>query len=300
MWSEEEMRDIPDEPPVRGPRVARTTAGTLRAELAMRNVRLAAGLAHELTRGRTPAVVYGPAEASHGNFINASWQRICARPEWARRLDKAHTAGKQAQATGPDERRRRWAELDTAASSDALLMNVFCYPRVLAGRLGALLGVDARGVPEFGVRAGAGLTRGHVDRTEIDMRLGDLLVEAKLTESDFQTAPVRLLERYDRFAEVFARDGLEIGTRGVRSYQLVRGVLAADAAGARFCVLCDARRGDLVEDWFRVMGAVRLGGLRARLRLLTWQEIAASVPRPLRIFLAQKYGIMSGPAQPTL
>ena len=293
MWCEEEMREIEEVRPVRRTG-ARSMAGAVRMGIAERNFIRAKGFEHELTRGGTPTVIYAPGQGGHGNFVEASYRRILARPEWARRLTKAHTGKGQAGRTGAQEEVRGWRELDAATSSDALLMNVFCYPRVLGKGLAALLGVE-RGVEvEFGVRAGAVLERGLMDRTEIDMRLGGLLVEAKLTEGDFGRAPMRMVERYVRFAEVFDAEALEVGARGVVGYQLVRGVLAAEAAGAGFCVMCDGRRRDLVEEWYGVMRAVRNYEVRSRLRLVTWQEIARVVPVGLRGFLVEKYGIEAG------
>ena len=63
----------------------------------------------------------------------------------------------------------------------------------------------------------------------------------------------------------------------VSGYQLIRGVLAAYATGGSFCVFCDARRPDLIENWYSVMRAVRSCVLRCRLQLLTWQELATGV-----------------------
>ena len=292
IWSEEEMRELEPSPPVQKPCRVASRAGMVRAEVSARGV--ASGRAHELTRGAMPSVVFAPEAEAHGNFIDASYRRILENPEWARRLRKAHTAKRQARPSGAEEETRAWRELDAASSSDALLMNVFCYPRVLGSNgLRALLGVGAQDAIEFGLRASAKLARGHVDRTEIDMRIGNLLVEAKLTETDFQCAPIRLLERYLAFDEVFDRELLEVTARGVRSYQLVRGVLGAHAAEARFAVFCDARRSDLQEEWFSVMRAVRSCEMQARLRLVTWQEIARCVPKRLQVYLREKYGILA-------
>jgi hypothetical protein len=77
----------------------------------------------------------------------------------------------------------------------------------------------------------------------------------------------------------------------IPNYQLIRGVLAAYATGGSFCVLCDARRPDLIEDWYSIMRAVRSRVLRCRLQLLTWQELTAMLSRSLHRFLAEKYGI---------
>ena len=68
----------------------------------------------------------GKEPLQHGNFLDASYRAICRNPEWARRLQKAHS---QRQAL-PEERRAEAMELDSCTSSDALLMNVFCYPGV--------------------------------------------------------------------------------------------------------------------------------------------------------------------------
>jgi hypothetical protein len=150
-------------------------------------------------------------------------------------------------------------------------------------------------VPEFGWKPRTplhgGKRDGMTDNTEVDMRVGDLLVEAKLTESDFQTARPSLIERYRDAEDVF--DVAELPMRGGRvlGYQLIRGTLAAYASGCSFCVVCDARRPELVEIWYAVMRAVRSFEFRCRLKLLTWQELAGVVPRELSEFLAEKYGI---------
>ena len=290
-WDEELMCDV--EPEARAQRAGKSSQGNgLRGEVNARNLARAADLQHELTRGSTPSVVYAPAGNAHGNFLDASYRRIMADPAWSKRLAKVHTAKRQARPAGEREEVRTWRELDAATSSDALLMNVFCYPRVLSRELCGLLGVTAGSRPEFGYKPRVPLVRSLVDASEIDMRLEGLMVEAKLTEADFQTAPMRLVERYLGFDEVFERDALEVGRQGVRSYQLIRGAMAAWASGQRYCVLCDERRPDLIDAWFAVMGAVRSCDVRARLRLLTWQEIARTVPMALRAFLAEKYGIV--------
>ncbi len=284
IWDEAEMRQIEIAPPSRCGQGLATALRTQVGALA-RNL----GKPHQATMGA--AVVFEPGATSHGNFIEASYRRIMAHPEWARRLDKVHSAKRHARPAGADERIRIWRELDAATSSDALLMNIFCYPRVFTPALRALIGVSGREPIEFGVRSEAPLAGGLVNTTEIDMRLGDLLVEAKLTETDFQCASPRLAERHSAFDQVFSRDLLEVTPRGVRSYQLLRGVLAAHAAGGRFCVICDGRRTDLIADWFQVIRAVRGFDLQSRLLLVTWQEIAAVVPRRLQTFLQAKYGI---------
>ena len=274
------------------------TGVSLRTELSLRGMRFAAahGLAYERTDGAVPGILFARKEdGGHGNFHPRAYEAICARAEWKRRLQKVHTAHKRMRARAD----WRWMELDCANSSDALLMNVFCHPGVMecAGAR-AMLGIAPDAVPEFGVKPRTPLqggkrenTEGKTDNTEVDMRVGDLLVEAKLTESDFQSARLALVERYRDLREVFDVEELPMRGGRVIGYQLIRGTLAAYASGCSFCVLCDARRPELVETWYAVMRAVRLSDLRCRLKLLTWQELAGVVPLELREFLAEKYGI---------
>ena len=125
------------------------------------------------------------------------------------------------------------------------------------------------------------------------MLLGDCMVEAKLTETGFQQARPALVQRYRDLEEVFDVDLLPRrgADGGYAEYQLIRGVLAAHAREQRFLVLCDGRRMEMGESWFRVMRAVRGWELRDRLRLLTWQELAVELPSTLGRFLEEKYGI---------
>jgi hypothetical protein len=78
----------------------------------------------------------------------------------------------------------------------------------------------------------------------------------------------------------------------IQGYQLIRNVLAAYASDAGFCVLCDARRPDLIEIWYSVLAAVHSYTFATRLKLLTWQELAPTIPQDLQQFLEVKYGIL--------
>jgi len=211
--------------------------------------------------------------------------------------------------------------------------------------------VDEEAPPVFGWKARVPLKNGHFDRTEVDMRLGSLLVEAKLTEGDFQSKAAAVVESYRDFDEVFDRERLprvQLATKrrreavefpedysqeyeepiletgsaarvtvpelsallletapyiaaadsraeepGYASYQLIRNALAAYALGGSFCVVHDERRPDLREAWFAVMAAVKSAELRVRLKVLTWQELAGTLPEGLQDFLDRKYGIVA-------
>jgi hypothetical protein len=177
-------------------------------------------------------------------------------------------------------------------SSDALLMNVFCYPGVTRRReLSLILGNETGALPEFGFKPRVPLISGFTERTEIDMKLGTVLFEAKLTESGFQTQKAEIVEGYSDLKEVFDCRKLPRHGRDYKSYQLLRNVLAAYALNMSFCVLLDARRPDLIEDWYAVMKCVRSTDLRTRCKILTWQELSAALPKQLQAFLDLKYGI---------
>jgi hypothetical protein len=321
-----------------------TCAAALRRELAARNREYARGFPHVESYGDDPVVVYAPGEQGHGNFLGSAYRAILEHPQWARRLNKVHAQGR-ALPKWTEDPYRKWRELDSCMSSDALLMNVFCTPGVAQSpAVRGMLGIHEKSGPEFGWKAKVPLQSGLFDRTEVDMRWGDLLVEAKLTESDFQTRKAEVVEAYRDFDAVFDRELLprievlavrrrtaeefhegysqeweetaglsieEVSETGrefraglvaeaqalarrearYQSYQLIRNVLAAHAVGARFCVICDERRPDLIEAWFDVIRAVRSAEMRTRLKVLTWQELAEMLPADLRKFLALKYGI---------
>jgi hypothetical protein len=175
-------------------------AGELRRELGARNRLWSQGRAHVESYGAQPVIVYGPDGERHGNFFDASYAAILARPEWMRRFDKIHAQGR---ALPKAESGRRWRELDSSMSSDALLMNVFCAATPAVRRA---LGVDPDAEPMFGWKARVPLASGRFDRTEVDMRWGDLLVEAKLTEGDFETRAASIVEGYRDFDAVFERE----------------------------------------------------------------------------------------------
>lgn len=279
------------------------TSEMLRAELSARSRDLARTqkLLYDLSPGTNPVVIFGRDEQGrHGNFHPDSYSHICANPDWARRLTKVHTASRRVRARADWQ----WMELDSANSSDALLMNIFCHPGVfydggLNSRVALLLNVDAGSQPCFGINPGVPLRGGksnrvyRVDRTEIDLHLGNLFIEAKLTETGFQNARLRLIERYRDLETVFDVSRLPWTADGiVQGYQLIRNVLAAFASDASFCLLSDARRRDLIEVWYSVLSAVHYPSFAWRLKLLTWQELAAALPQDLQQFLDVKYGIV--------
>ena len=271
-------------------------AAQLRNEIAERAVQYARDNALRFRRSHYEAgsVVFIPSDdgARHGNFHPASYRRILRRPMWRKRLGKALTVTERLRDCAGE---RRLCELDSCCSSDALLMNIFCHPHVARSpAVLGMLGIQQPAVPIFGWRARVPLIDGKFDRTEVDMKLGSLLVESKLTEGSFESCAVERMNAYADFREVFRLADLPRYHREYRCYQLLRNVLAAKAHNASFCLITDARRKDLIEDWFRVLSAIRPLELRVACKLLTWQELAEALPTPLRRFLDLKYGIGAG------
>lgn len=234
-----------------------------------------------------PVILFRSVDEHHGNFIDATYRVIRDNPAFLERLGKRHTQARQL----PQQFQGDACELDSSNSSDALLMNIFCYPEIENSRVREVLGLDRWATPAFGVRFRvAGETGPAV--TELDMTFStELAVEAKLTERKFQQASVDLVMRYHNLQEVFAVDSLPRCRKGFESYQLIRSVLALHERGGRFIVLYDQRRPDLLKLWEAVVHAIRIPDLRERCSALTWQEIAATVPEALQVFLVGKYGI---------
>ena len=176
-------------------------AAQLRRELAVRNRDWARARLHVETYGTESVIVYAPDGEHHGNFFDPAYAAILQRKDWLRRLKKAHTGRRSL-----PRAERQWCELDSSTSSDALLMNVFCTPRVLESPVvrNALGVEDEEAGAVFGWKARVPLKNGRTDTTEVDLRWGSLLIEAKLTESDFQTRAAAVVESYRDFEEVFS------------------------------------------------------------------------------------------------
>jgi hypothetical protein len=177
-------------------------------------------------------------------------------------------------------------------------MNIFCYPGVTRRpEVCRILGLEPGNVPEFGFMPRVPLVSQAKERTEIDMKLGHLLFEAKLTEADFQVERAELVERYRDFREIFGCRQLPRSGKKYLSYQLIRNVLAAHALKLDFCTLIDSRRPDLIEQWYSIVSCLTSVAIRGRCKLLTWQELTACLPAALQGFLKVKYGIAAAKGQ---
>jgi hypothetical protein len=88
-------------------------------------------------------------------------------------------------------------------------MNIFCHSRCSErGPLSSFLSLETNADLIFGYKPRISTIGGRMDCAEIDLRIGDLMIEAKLTETDFQVARFELAERYSDFHAVFDPDRL--------------------------------------------------------------------------------------------
>ncbi len=231
----------------------------------------------------------------HGNFCRESFAAITHQPTWMDRLKKPHTGGTRCFLDADAAAAR---ELDSCTSSDALAMNVFCHlPGIGNQALAWMFGFDQLPEPDFGFKGNLPFAAGGIEprSTEIDLRLHSpirtVLAECKLTEADFTARPRAHVERYAAFTETFDVAHLPQKDGQFLHYQLIRNVLAARFHEASFFLICDQRRPDLQEAFAEVVSVIADPQLRLRCSVITWQQIAATLPMSLRAFLAEKYGI---------
>src|ERR1700741_4808307 len=98
-----------------------TWAARLRAELAMRNHLYACSHPHVESYSSNPVIVYAPEEGRHGNFYPPARGALDAHAKGILLFDKIHAQGGSLPRPQIDPE-RKWRELDSCMSSDALLM----------------------------------------------------------------------------------------------------------------------------------------------------------------------------------
>jgi hypothetical protein len=71
-------------------------------------------------------------------------------------------------------------------------MSIFCHPDVMTSTsVRAMLGIESEATPDFGFKPRTPLHNGKRDNTEIDMKLDQLLVEAKADRVGFPVGEVQ-------------------------------------------------------------------------------------------------------------
>jgi hypothetical protein len=211
------------------------------------------------------------------NFLTSSYMNIQKNPQWKFRTSKVHANLKDGT-----------LEMQSSNSSDALLMNIFCNPGVEKwSGLHNLLHID----PSSGIEFGWNPTFENeiLHPTEIDMKIGNIIFESKLTEESFTEKDKKIVERYPNFHAVFDSHFLESSEVGYKHYQLIRNILTVYKYDFSFSILVDETRTDLIRALYNVIEAIKEPEVRNRVSFFTWQEIAAVCGTELKDYLQQKY-----------
>jgi Restriction Endonuclease associating with ARP len=229
------------------------------------------------------AIIFDDIKSS---FNKKSFKSINTKKKgWLKRLGKKHSQVKGTK------------EMQSSNSSDALLMNIFCHPKISDWKgVCNLFGDTPIKNIKFGINPENLLKEGKEEETptEIDMVInGEIYCEAKLTEKDFTQVAVDKMKKYDMFDKVFDIDILPVTKKNeFDNYQLLRNILAAKTDGKRFILICDARRPDLIRHLLDTVSCIRDIDLRTRCSFICWQDIAQKCGKDLRVFLEQKYSIV--------
>lgn len=212
------------------------------------------------------------------NFHPKSFYNIKKHEHWNLRLKKFHSYFN-----------KEVSELQSSNSSDALLMNIFCHPNIKSWKgIRDLLNIEKDQEIIFGWK-GIDFENETRYKTEIDMKIGNCIFEAKLTESDFTKKDLSIVLKYKHIHDVFDIDKLIVDKDKVKNYQLIRNVLAAHKCNCTFKVILDERRIGLIRELFETVAAVKDNDLRSRIGFVTWQEIGSSCGEDLKNYLKKKY-----------
>ncbi|MDD2276944.1 MAG: hypothetical protein PHP56_10475 [Smithellaceae bacterium] len=212
-------------------------------------------------------------------FHPASFDAIKKNIDWFARLDKHH------------QNISNIKEMQSSNSSDALLMNIFCHPKLATWEgVADILGFYPL-KPTFGEKPKIYKEGTDGDMTEIDMSLCDTFVEAKLTEEDFTDKDISEVLKYKNFKMHFHVDYLPIHNNRYQNYQVIRNLLAAIQHKKRHILLCDERRPDLARCYMETVCCLKDPHNRKNCRVIFWQEIKRACGDDLGSFLCSRYGI---------
>ena len=212
------------------------------------------------------------------SFHEMTYQNILSNEDWEKRTKKIHSHFNDGT-----------LEMQSSNSSDALLMNIFCYPEFQQWKGPTqLLSIDSNSEIEFGWNPKFDNENiGHP--TEIDAKIGNHIFEAKLTEESFTTKTKDVVRRYGDFNTVFDEDLLLNNDGNINNYQLVRNILTAYKYNFDFTVLLDESRIDLIREFLNVIKAVRISNLKKKIGFLTWQELSDVCGKKLKDYIISKY-----------
>jgi hypothetical protein len=209
------------------------------------------------------------------SFHSDTFSNICKIDDFKKRLDKPHSnvAG--------------FKEMQSSNSSDALLMNFFAYPRIKEWKsLRDLISINQSDNIEFGWNPIFENEKNH--KTEIDMKIGASIFEAKLIEEDFTKKELEVVLAYQNIKNIIDLDALT-NNNIVSNYQLIRNLLTADKHKCKFNLLLDETRIDLIREFYKVKSAIKNKTLSYNFNFITWQEISTCVGFELKNYITEKY-----------
>lgn len=178
-------------------------------------------------------------------------------------------------------------EMQSSNSSDALLMNFFAHPKIKEWKgVRDLVSISSSDDIEFGWNPVHENENNY--KTEIDIRIGNSIIEAKLTEEDFKSKKLNVVLRYLDVEKIV---DLQVLTKNdiVSNYQLIRNLITARKYGYKFTLLIDASRIDLLREFYKVKGAIIDKSFAANFNFITWQEMTNCVGDDLKNYITEKY-----------
>lgn len=212
-------------------------------------------------------------------FCPASFAAIQKNANWYSRVQKPH------------QNRSSAMEMQSSNSSDALLMNIFCHPKLVSWKSVHNVLDFKPTSPCFGFKALVQKQGTNGDKTEIDMEIGNYFVEAKLTESGFTSKEITEVKKYKKLNQHFHVNCLPTQNDCYHNYQIIRNLLAAIQHKKRHMLLCDERRPDLVRSYMETVCCLRDQDVRKKCRVVFWQELQRACGKDLGQFLKTRYGI---------
>jgi len=230
----------------------------------------------------------------YGNFQQNSLEVILADASYKGRLKKVHSR----RSGFPSPHNKTACELDSCNSSDALLMNIFCYPKI---RDRINIGIDVQNLTIQGEDIHFGIpirlfkrnNQSEISPTEIDMVIGDTIVEAKLSETDFQPLNKTLFDSYESFFNlVEERMIIDQSNQFLPIYQLLRNATIRRMLNCKMVVIIDDRKANLKKYYRSFVGALKQREDRDKIFMVTWQDLVKTIEiADLKSFLKIKYGI---------
>lgn len=224
------------------------------------------------------------------NFHKRSWANILQVPKYFERTLKVHSHFKSIVPVV--------YEMQSSNSSDALTMNIFCYPETIKWQgITELLKIEKLSDIDFGFKAKVFKIKEPLieeDATEIDLYLNKKIIcECKLKEDGFYEKEKSEVEKCVKFRDIFITDKLIQDNNHYYNYQLIRNILAANQHSCRFILFCDMRRPDLARSFYHTIRCINDEHieLRTNCEIIYWQDIARVVGKELKVFLKEKYGI---------